>query len=294
MARGKNKGLKVLLFTILSLILIVVIAVIVFLNLTPRTFGLETQTIGGKTIEQMEVADIKFFNIIKSIRGMNDVKEDEIIVSKIDENGTNAESKLAGSNLASSKDYKSLLTNGLTYNDELTLEFSDKTLGYMLNEAVKIGPNGEKSGIREVLYMQDYKLDIKEFTITKAGENGKLRIVASMDTTKYKEDLESILGFMSFILDAPESVYLVLEYDVTASDNAVSLTNTKMCINDDTEDVVVCAILNASATDYGDGGSDEFESLKANMASRIAKFINSLGKINALDNNKLIINTKVS
>lgn len=87
------KVLKGVLFTLLAIVLILVIAFVVVINLTPRQLGAQNVKIDGKTIEEMGIADTKIINIYKSIKSLSAAKEDKIVTNKFDETAEKDKSK---------------------------------------------------------------------------------------------------------------------------------------------------------------------------------------------------------
>lgn len=79
------KVLKGILITLVLIVVLVAVAFVVVINLTPRQLGLADMQIEGQTFEELGIADVKIINIYKSIKSLSEVEEDKVVTNKYDE-----------------------------------------------------------------------------------------------------------------------------------------------------------------------------------------------------------------
>ena len=165
------KVLKGVLFTLLAIVLILVIAFVVVINLTPRQLGAQNVKIDGKTIEEMGIADTKIINIYKSIKSLSAPKEDKIVTNKFDETAEKDKLKdnFSGSSLENKDDYSSIITDPVIYDTKKIVEYDDVTIAYIFNNVVQ---NASESSSEAIKALRNAKIQIKELTISLDGEKG--------------------------------------------------------------------------------------------------------------------------
>ena len=101
------KVLKGILITLVLIVVLVAVAFVVVINLTPRQLGLADMQIEGQTFEELGIADVKIINIYKSIKSLSEVEEDKVVTNKYDETQEKqkSEEKFEGSTLESTDEY---------------------------------------------------------------------------------------------------------------------------------------------------------------------------------------------
>ena len=112
------KLLKGLIAFVLVVVVIAGIGLVVVANMTPRDLNLTQVSIGGKTIEELGLADTKIKDIFKSFNSLSDNKD--VVDNPYDQatEEQNASDTMAGSSIENEENYLPLLDGKVTYDKQ--------------------------------------------------------------------------------------------------------------------------------------------------------------------------------
>lgn len=275
------KVLKGVLFTLLAIVLILVIAFVVVINLTPRQLGAQNVKIDGKTIEEMGIADTKIINIYKSIKSLSAPKEDKIVTNKFDETAEKDKSKdnFSGSSLENKDDYSSIITDPVIYDTKKIVEYDDVTIAYIFNNVVQ---NASESSSEAIKALRNAKIQIKELTISLDGEKGRMRIVSLVELGEYKAEIENALGAAKGLFKVPDKVFIVSEisFTVDGTNGKMVTTGESVYINEGKDDPVTKAILGVVMSKVD--GINSVDDLNDKVGEAVSEVIFNLGGIGSV------------
>jgi len=272
------------LITIAVIIAIFAILFVVFINLTPRQIGIADINLGGQTLSDLGIADVKFIDIYKSIKNLTNVKEEDVVQNSYDkeEENQNAKNSFAGSTLKNEDNYASIVTEKVVYDEQKLVTYNDKTLAAIFDNIVE-NYSGDDEAIK---YLKDAKVSVKEMTILKVDGKGYVRLVCAMDLGGYKSQIEDALGSAAGFLKVPDAVYLVseLSFDIPTSgeNQGVLQTSSKsICVNGDNNNPVTKAILSVVMGD----SKDSIDDLNGKLGEALSSIIKNLGLVGTADVN---------
>ena len=275
------KVLKGVLFTLLAIVLILVIAFVVVINLTPRQLGAQNVKIDGKTIEEMGIADTKIINIYKSIKSLSAPKEDKIVTNKFDETAEKDKSQdnFSGSSLENKDDYSSIITDPVIYDTKKIVEYDDVTIAYIFNNVVQ---NASESSSEAIKALRNAKIQIKELTISLDGEKGRMRIVSLVELGEYKAEIENALGAAKGLFKVPDKVFIVSEisFTVDGTNGKMVTTGESVYINNGKDDPVTKAILGVVMSKVD--GINSVDDLNDKVGEAVSEVIFNLGGIGSV------------
>ena len=271
--------MKVLLRIFIALLVIVVILAIAFvvvINLTPRQLHLENVAIGGKTIDELGIADTKIIKIYKSIKSIGNAKESDVVDNPVNEQEDKAaaEENMQGSSLEDKDDYSDVTKGHVTYDVQRLVTYDDTTIAYILDNIVQ---NADASSSSEIKALKDANLSVKELTIGLDSGHGTLRIVSYMDLSAYQNDIKNALGSAASILPIPKYAYLVSDFTFTVDELGKMVTTpTGVCINGNNDDPVSKAILDVIGSM---AGGESIDSLNGKLGEALSQVVYNLGMI---------------
>ena len=275
--------MKVLLRIFIALLVIVVILAIAFvvvINLTPRQLHLENVAIGGKTIDELGIADTKIIKIYKSIKSIGNAKESDVVDNPVNEQEDKAaaEENMQGSSLEDKDDYSDVTKGHVTYDVQRLVTYDDTTIAYILDNIVQ---NADASSSSEIKALKDANLSVKELTIGLDSGHGTLRIVSYMDLSAYQNDIKNALGSAASILPIPKYAYLVSDFTFTVDELGKMVTTpTGVCINGNNDDPVSKAILDVIGSM---AGGESIDSLNGKLGEALSQVVYNLGMIGTAD-----------
>ena len=275
--------MKVLLKLFIALLVIVVILAIAFvvvINLTPRQLHLENVSLGGKTIDELGIADTKIINIYKSIKSIGKAKESDVVDNPVneEEDKAAAEENMQGSSLENKDDYTDVTKGHVTYDVQRLVTYDDTTIAYILDNIVQ---NADASSSSEIKALKDANLSVKELTIGLDSGHGTLRIVTYMDLSAYQDDIKNALGAAASILPIPKYAYLVSDLTFTVDDLGQMVTTpVSVCINGNNDDPVSKAILEVMGNM---AGGESIDSLNGKLGEALSQVVYNLGMIGTAD-----------
>lgn len=275
--KNMKKFLLGILFTIIILVVLVAIAFVVVINLTPRQLGMQGITIGEDTIEELGLADTKFINIYKSIKNMDKVEEKDVVSNPVnqEEDKQEAKNNFAGSTLDGKDDYTAAAKGHVIYPGTPKLvTYDDTTIAYILDNIIQ---HADAESSSEVKALKDANLSVKELTIGVKDGVGTLRVVSYMDLSNFQGQIKDALGGASGILPIPNKAYLVSDLTFTIDELGKMVTESKgVCINGNNDDPVSKAILKVIGN-MADGES--IDSLNGKLGEAVAQVVSNLGRI---------------
>ena len=268
-----------IIIAILVIIVLLVIAAVIAVNLTPEQIGIADLDIGGVTLRELGLADVKFKEMFTLLNGVMNPDVDNIVTNRYD---PDVEFK-----------YSEVLEQTVIYDKEYLYTYSDTTLAYlfqqMLNEAETEGAEVNNDAIA---FLRDLNAEIDEVTINDLG-GGKyeLRVVASIDITEFKNEImKNIPAAVARFVTLPDRVYIVSYSDITADSEGQLVTTGKSIRINDMQSVVADAIFKVvagSASDKieGENGSVDQNSVNDMVGEGFAEVIANLGRIGSADIN---------
>ena len=279
------------------IIILLVIAAVIIVNLTPEQIGIADLDIGGMTLRELGLADVKFKEMFQLINGVMNPDVDNIVTNRYDPDVAKPE---ADGNLAAATNtgdgefkYSEVLEQTVIYDKEYLYTYSDTTLAYlfqqMLNEAETEGAEVNNDAIA---FLRDLNAEIDEVTINDLG-GGKyeLRVVASIDITDFKNEImKNIPAAVARFVTLPDRVYIVSYSDITADSEGQLVTTGKSIRINDMQSVVADAIFKVvagSASDKieGENGSVDQNAINDMVGEGFAEVIANLGRIGSADIN---------
>lgn len=286
-----------IIIAILVIIVLLVIAAVIAVNLTPEQIGIADLDIGGVTLRELGLADVKFKEMFTLLNGVMNPDVDNIVTNRYDPDVAKPE---ADGNLAAATNtgdgefkYSEVLEQTVIYDKEYLYTYSDTTLAYlfqqMLNEAETAGAEVNNDAIA---FLRDLNAEIDEVTINDLG-GGKyeLRVVASIDITDFKNEImKNIPAAVARLVTLPDRVYIVSYSDITADSEGQLVTTGKSIRINDMQSVVADAIFKVvagSASDKieGENGSVDQNSVNDMVGEGFAEVIANLGRIGSADIN---------
>ena len=286
-----------IIIAILVIIVLLVIAAVIAVNLTPEQIGIADLDIGGVTLRELGLADVKFKEMFTLLNGVMNPDVGNIVTNRYDPDVAKPE---ADGNLASATNtgdgefkYSEVLEQTVIYDKEYLYTYSDTTLAYlfqqMLNEAETAGAEVNNDAIA---FLRDLNAEIDEVTINDLG-GGKyeLRVVASIDITDFKNEImKNIPAAVARLVTLPDRVYIVSYSDITADSEGQLVTTGKSIRINDMQSVVADAIFKVvagSASDKieGENGSVDQNSVNDMVGEGFAEVIANLGRIGSADIN---------
>lgn len=279
------------------IIILLVIAAVIIVNLTPEQIGIADLDIGGMTLRELGLADVKFKEMFTLLNGVMNPNVDNIVTNRYDPDVAKPE---VDGNLAAATNtgdgefkYSEVLEQTVIYDKEYLYTYSDTTLAYlfqqMLNEAETEGAEVNNDAIA---FLRDLNAEIDEVTINDLG-GGKyeLRVVASIDITDFKNEImKNIPAAVARLVTLPDRVYIVSYSDITADSEGQLVTTGKSIRINDMQSVVADAIFKVVAGSASDKIEGENESVDQNSVNDMvgegfAEVIANLGRIGSADIN---------
>lgn len=286
-----------IIIAILVIIVLLVIAAVIAVNLTPEQIGIADLDIGGVTLRELGLADVKFKEMFKLLNGVMNPDVDNIVTNRYDPDVAKPE---ADGNLALATNtgdgefkYSEVLEQTVIYDKEYLYTYSDTTLAYlfqqMLNEAETAGAEVNNDAIA---FLRDLNAEIDEVTINDLG-GGKyeLRVVASIDITDFKNEImKNIPAAVARLVTLPDRVYIVSYSDITADSEGQLVTTGKSIRINDMQSVVADAIFKVvagSATEdiETEEGTIDQNAINDMIGEGFAEVIANLGRIGSADIN---------
>ncbi len=300
-----SKPVGCLLKIVITIVVIVALiggAVLVVLNLTPAKLGLaDTEIYEGQTLRTMGLADAKLLDIIKFIKSFETVNEDDIVKNKpnAEADGLAAKNNTQGSSIpvdgeTGEPDYSAILSGEVTYDAHYRISYNDTTLAYIFSEIVSKA-NDEASADDSLKYLADLGADFEEITIAKLPDGkAELRLVASINLSSIKAEVENALGPLGSIINIPEKVYLVsyqtIEVESVGTEEikagVIKCTSKELRINDQNNAVAsaIFAVLAAKASDESEENTgNNVDTVNGKIGEGFSSFVSNLGKVGTAD-----------
>ena len=270
-----KKFFKGCLISILCSVIILVVGVVVVMNLTPRQLKLADISLAGMTIEDMGIADIKIWNIFKSISSIGNANEQEIVKRPYvpETEKTNAQNNLDNSSL-DGESYSEIAKNKVVYPDRYLLTYQDTTLAYLMNSAIYDAENTSEA----TQALKDTSISICEITITTKDNKGSIRIVSKMALDSLDDAMGESMGSVGSMMTVPEKIFIVSELDFTVNSEGKMETESKsLSLNGNTDDPVTNAITNMLLGNSEEGNT--LDGLNQSIGTVLSQIIYNLGAI---------------
>lgn len=300
------KCLKGCCLTILIIVLLVVVligvSVAVVLNMTPDRLGIadiSLDFLGGKTLRDYGLADVKLKEAVKLFKEMMNPDEDKIVLNRFDESVDKpaAQSNVANSSIVKedgSYDYSSVVSGKVVYDKVYLKSYLDTTLAYMFDSMVSSAETGiEAEGdpdSRGVKFLRDINANVNEVTISASGDGYTLRIVASISLKPLQDELKNALANAKIpqsLIKIPDRVYIVSYAAISADGEGKLITVPQDIRINDVENAVADAIFAALADSASDAAGDnagaietsDKNAINGEILNAFAAVINNLGRI---------------
>jgi len=274
--------------TSLIFVILIAVGVVVFLNLTPTQLHLADTSIGGSTMRDYGLADVKIIKIIKGFRSLS--KKEEKVVN----NPYNAESEkaaartlFANSNYAASDEYGQLVVDDAIFDERYLRGANDTTLAYILDNVI-----GSAYAIESSDGTKTAAMSVCEFTITKpeteGGDKGQVRMVIGVSASSFIGNLSAVSGVGDKVnIKLPDYVYVVCTADFTVGSAGVQsgkiiFENTHANLGGDEDNVIGSFIFGIVNSAIGQEASDpsQNEVVFSNLVfDKTAAVINHIGAI---------------
>ena len=276
--------MKVLIGILVAILIIAVllgIAFVIVINLTPDQLGLGGVALGDKTIDELGLGNTKIIDIYKSIKNIGNTKEEDVVENPVnkEEEKSNASDNMEGSVKDYNDDYSSVAVEPVVYDVRRLVSYDDTTIAYILDNIVQ---HADAESSDEIKALKDANLSVKELTITKDSSGAKMRVVSYMDLTNYQDQIKEALGSAASILPIPKQAYLVSEFSFTVETGLLSpdlgkmiTTPLSISINGNNDDPVSKAILEV----MGNMTGEDINSLNGKLGEAVAQVVGNLGQI---------------
>lgn len=300
------KCLKGCCLTILIIVLLVAVligvSVAVVLNMTPDRLGIADiplDFLGGKTLRDYGLADVKLKEAFKLFKEMMDPDEDKIVLNRFDESVDKpaAQGNVANSSIVKedgSYDYSSAVSEKVVYDKVYLKSYLDTTLAYMFDSMISSAETGiEAEGDPDstgVKFLRDINANVNEVTISASGDGYTLRIVASISLKPLQDELKNALADAKIpqsLIKIPDRVYIVSYAAISADGEGKLITVPQDIRINDVENAVADAIFAALADSASDAAGDnagaietsDKNAINGEILNAFAAVINNLGKI---------------
>lgn len=267
------KILKGLIAFVLIVVIVAGVGLVVVANMTPRDLNLTQVSIGGKTIEELGLADTKIKDIFKSFNKLSDNKD--VVDNPYDEatEEQNASDAMAGSSIDNEENYLPILDGKVTYDKQYVKVYRDTTLAYIFNNIVTSASN--QDGTFEEL--RNLNVTIEQMSVTVADGKPSINVIGKFSILQYKQQITERLGVFASFVKVPDYVFVKCEYDIEVDSlGAMSTSLTSYSVNGQQDDPVVKALL--EIVQSGDNSFD-IEYVAENLGVAISKAVGNLGKI---------------
>ncbi|MGI6377713.1 hypothetical protein GX831_03500 [bacterium] len=287
------KLLKKLLIFLIVIVVILGAGVIVVSNMTPATLGLaDTPLVSGKTLREMDLADVKIKEILRLIKDVASPDEEKILVNSPDNETEEpkAEAKFEKSSITSTTEgeepnYLDIVSTTVTYDKEYLLQYEDTTLAFIFNKIIEQGSE-EASSVEDdaVKFLCDMDASLSVFTLTKSSTESETRTVIGIKTASFVEDIENALGALKSFITIPERIYVVSYLTVTADTNGKLVSTHKKITINDSDNALSSAIFTVLANQISGGGGDDSEkTVNEYIGDALEHLISNMGKIGTAD-----------
>jgi len=254
-------------FIVFSLIVLLVVGIIL-VNMTPNKLKVGNKTIiNGKSCNDLGIGDVKIKTMINDFNEIKDKKN--VVINPYDEAAAKSEITPILDTLGYVNDgvidYQKLYEEGIDASAEYYIEFSDKSVAYILNNSISYF-----TGEAETL--TNFKFEISEVTFY--GNKKELRAVYKLDISDFKKKLEkTIPSFVSRFIGMPKEVYFVCYYGVDVTTEGVLDLEYKNIYINDVDTPFANAILLAFSTEENDlaGYGDQLGKALSDAVSYLGK-----------------------
>lgn len=263
--KGCGGCLLKLLIALAVIIVLLIIAVVIVINLTPEQLGIADLDLGGITLRELGLADVKIIEMFKLLNNIMNPDVDAIVTNKYDPTVAKPQ---VDNNLAAATNtgsdggefkYSDILEQTVIYDKEYLYTYNDTTLAYlfqeMLNETNASGSDVDNGAIS---FLKELNAAVEELTINDLGGGSyELRMVVSIDISQFKNDIMSILpSAVSGLVKLPDRIYIVSYSALSADSEGGIVTEGKSIRINDMQSVVADAIFKV----VSDKASDSVES----------------------------------
>ena len=267
------KLLKGLIAFVLVVVVVAGIGLVVVANMTPRDLNLTQVSIGGKTIEELGLADTKIKDIFKSFNSLSDNKD--VVDNPYDQAAEeqNASDAMAGSSIENEENYLPLLDGKVTYDKQYLKVYQDKTLAYIFNNIVTSASN--QDGTLEEL--RNLNVTIEQMSINVVDGKPSLNVIGKFSIVQFKQQIVEQLGVLASFVKIPDYLYIKVDFDVAVDSlGMMTLASTGYSINGQEDDPVIKALLEVVQSA---DSSFNIQSVVEKLALGISSVVGNLGRI---------------
>lgn len=267
------KLLKGLIAFVLVVVVVAGIGLVVVANMTPRDLNLTQVSIGGKTIEELGLADTKIKDIFKSFNSLSDNKD--VVDNPYDQatEEQSASDAMAGSSIENEENYLPLLDGKVTYDKQYLKVYQDKTLAYIFNNIVTSASN--QDGTLEEL--RNLNVTIEQMSINVVDGKPSLNVIGKFSIVQFKQQIVEQLGVLASFVKIPDYLYIKVDFDVAVDSlGMMTLASTGYSINGQEDDPVIKALLEVVQSA---DSSFNIQSVVEKLALGISSVVGNLGRI---------------
>lgn len=256
------------------------------LNLTPADVGLgELPLFGDQTLADLGFADLKVIDLLRTAWAVRMPDESRIVKNGFDEKEerTKAESALADAYISETGvafsvtyKYSRIAEVPLYYPEARTVFYSDTTLAYILNGALReeVSEDFTEVDAETGYLLKEDLFSVKEVTVS---DTGAFRMVLALDTQAAVRD--RLPGMLASVF--PKTVYLVSTLTLTANETGtVRAIPRELTVNGGSKAVTdTLKTLLAGMIEPDESGKDAFEYVNELAGEYVADVINHLGAV---------------
>lgn len=287
-----------IIITIIIIIALLAGTVLVVSNMTIEKLGLSDRNIGGQTLREMGLAQIKLKDVVSMLNKLLNTDENTIITNPFNPIADKATADSSAGDIGvpmdgDSPDYLSLLGDTpITTAYPTLVTFSDTEVAYILNNMVtKASSVAGEEGEDEAEILRDMNANIAQVSIIK-DTNMSLQIILKMDISAMKEDtnIPFIGGFL------PNVLYLnsINKLNIDEQGN-ISTESESIQINGMTDEFAT-VILNAlfNSLSQGQENEDLVVFFNDTMGELFKKVMNNIGLVGDAEldtENKVVVSS---
>ncbi|MFA6765791.1 MAG: hypothetical protein WCS45_01910, partial [Clostridia bacterium] len=283
------------------LITVIIIAVIIGGALwwvsvqTPAKLGFADTEIGGTTLRQMGLAEVRIIDLIRIIRNLLKPDESKIVTNPYDpeKDKLAADNKLKDTSIpldGEDPDYLHLLgEEPLTTTTPMLLELADTEIAYIMDAII----NSSAEADEDLQVIRDLNAALVQVEITK-GSTTTLGMMMAIDISSIKNDIPMGGGLL------PDRIYLNSVNKLqAANDGIISTQSQGIEINgmkDETAKAVINALFNAIVKEENVSEEDPIKFFNDAFGAVFKRVINNIGLVGdaELDSNDEVIESTIT
>ena len=291
--KGCGGCLLKILIALAVIIVLLIIAVVIVINLTPEQLGIADLDLGGITLRELGLADVKIIEMFKLLNNVMNPDVDAIVTNKY--NPTVEKPQLDGNLFAATNTgsdggefkYSDILDQTVIYDKEYLYLYNDTTLAYLFQEMLtETETSGAEVDNGAISFLKELNASVEELTIGAAGAGAyELRLVVSIDISEFKNEvMANVPSAVASFVKLPDRVYIVSYSSLSADSEGNVVTEGKSIRINDMQSVVADAIFkvlsqNASESVETDEDLSDSNAVNDLVGEGFVEVVGHLGRV---------------